>query len=317
LIATSAECAHVGVRSIAVRWLAMCLVACGHSDSAPLPRATSGTPGLSGSPGESAVTAEDAPAPCDGTPVALGDDLTVESRRLVVTAAVTSEPCVQIVRASATRYVLRVFTSRDGDPAPAPAWRDRMHLVAAINAGMFHESGDPVGLIVERGTVIGTDNDKMSGFFAFDPVSPKDPPVAMAGRTCPGFDLAALRKRYRSLVQSYRLLDCDGHPITWQDPKLYSAAAIGLDRAGRIVFVHARGASTMTDFARSLPNDLAGALFLEGGPEASLVVRGDRGEVSRVGSYETGFVENDGNTAFWPLPNIIGLAPAPAASGAL
>ena len=32
-------------------------------------------------------------------------------------------------------------------------------------------------------------------------------------------------------------------------------------------------------------------------------------DVSRIGSYETGFVENDGNTAFWWLPNVIGVEP--------
>src|SRR5207237_932051 len=59
-------------------------------------------------------------------------------------------------------------------------------------------------------------------------------------------------------------------------------------------------------------HDLAGALFLEGGPEASRVVHGKDGTLDRVGSYETGFVEDDSNHAYWALPNIIGLAPRPA-----
>jgi hypothetical protein len=65
----------------------------------------------------------------------------------------------------------------------------------------------------------------------------------------------------------------------------------------------------MTDLAAAVGHlDLAGALFLEGGPEASLLVDGDP-PLSRVGSYETGFVENDGNQAFWWLPNVVGVAP--------
>ena len=41
---------------------------------------------------------------------------------------------------------------RDGNSShPAPWWRDTFHLVAVTNAGMFHEGGDPVGLIVEDG----------------------------------------------------------------------------------------------------------------------------------------------------------------------
>ena len=117
-----------------------------------------------------------------------------------------------------------------------------------------------------------------------------------------------LRKRYRSIVQSPRLLGCAGEALPWLDKKQYSAAAIGLDRAGRLVFIHARAALTMAELSQTLAGlDLAGALFLEGGPEASLVVRGSEGELLRMGSYETNFVENDANQAFWWLPNIIGL----------
>ena len=66
----------------------------------------------------------------------------------------------------------------------------------------------------------------------------------------------------------------------------------------------------MTELALAVSKlDLAGALFLEGGPEASLVVRGSDGELQRVGSYEQGFVENDENRSFWWLPNVLALEP--------
>ena len=175
---------------------------------------------------------------------------------------------------------------------------------------MFHESGEPVGLIVADGAARGGDNTKMSGYLAWDPIDATDPPVTIAGRDCPNFDLDKLRARYHSIVQSYRLLGCDGAALPWKDPKQYSAAAIGLDRARRIVFLHARAAVTMAELAKELAaHDLVGALFLEGGPEASLVAKGPDGEISVVGSYETNFVENDGNTTFWALPNVIGLLP--------
>src|SRR5262249_18033078 len=150
------------------------------------------------------------------------------------------------------------------------------------------------------------DNPKMGGFLAWDPVAPGDPPVAIAGRDCAGFDLGKLRTRYRSIVQSYRLLDCDGKPIRWADPKQYSAVAIGVDRARRVVMIHARGAVTMAELSRDVgAHDLAGALFLEGGPEASLVA----GDLALLGSYETGFIENDDNRRWWELPNVIGVEP--------
>ena len=246
-----------------------------------------------------------ADTPC-GADILLGPGLQHERRAISSTKSPTgTTPCLDIVRADLATYHLRVLTaSRDGGSHPAPWWRDAFHLVAVTNAGMFHEGGDPVGLIVEDGATLGTDNKTMQGFLAFDDASHAE----IAGRDCPGFDLAALRTKYRSIVQSGRLLGCDGTALPWKDQKQYSSVAIGLDHDNHVVFLHARDAVTMTELATAVASlDLQGALFLEGGPEASLVVRGSKGELARVGSYETGFVENNDNQSFWWLPNVIAL----------
>lgn len=249
------------------------------------------------------------PCPVDRT--TLGAGLDIERWPIDATPAAGGPACVDVVRADPARYALRVLTAADEDGArSAPAWREAFHVAAVINAGMFHPSGKPVGLVVSDDVVRSRDNRKMGGYLAWDPVTPGDPPVLVTGRGCPGFDLDDLRARYHSIVQSYRLLGCDGEALRWQDPKQYSAAGIGVDRAGRVVLFHARAAVTMTELAAALAtHELAGALFLEGGPEASLVARGPEGELARVGSYETGFVENDGNQTFWKLPNVISLFP--------
>ena len=247
----------------------------------------------------------DAAGPCPVAKASLGPGIVVERWPLAATP-IAGEPCVDLVRFELARY--RLVAHSDPAGKTAPTWRADQHLVAVTNAGMFHDGGAPVALVIANGIARGIDNPKMSGFLAWDPVATTDPPAIVAGKDCPGFDLTALRKRYRSLVQSYRFLDCDGAALPWQDPKRYSAAGLGLDRAGRLVMFHARAAVTMAELTTTLAtHDLAGALFLEGGPEASLVVRGKTGELSLVGSYETGFVENDDNRAFWALPNIVGL----------
>jgi hypothetical protein len=216
---------------------------------------------------------------------------------------IAGEACIDIVRIDLARYRLRALSEVPG--RTAPAWRDAFHLAAVINAGMFHDTGAPVGLIAEGTNVLGTDNPKMGGFLAWNPVGDL-PRVVIAGRGCAGFDLDKLRGRYGTVVQSYRLLDCDGKAIAWADPKQYSAVAIGVDRDLRFVMIHARGAITMAELSRELAgHDLAGALFLEGGPEASLVA----GSLALIGSYETGFVENDANDRWWVLPNVIGAEP--------
>lgn len=248
----------------------------------------------------------DAGAPCPVATPDLGDGLEAERWAIAAQPIAGGPPCIDVVRADLTRYRLLAASGPDRN---APAWLAALGLVAVTNAGMFHEDGAPVALVVADGVAHGKDNPKMSGYLVWDPVDPRDPPAAIHGRDCAGFDLATLRRRYRSLVQSYRFLGCDGRALPWQDEKRYSAVAIGVDRSGRIVFAHARAAVLMRELAAALASyDLAGALFLEGGPEASLVAHGPRGALDRVGSYETGFVENDDNVAFWTLPNVIGLA---------
>ncbi len=250
-------------------------------------------------------------SPCPSTPQRLGEGLTAERHPLDATPALDLEPCFDIVRADAARYHLVLLTkAHDGTSQPATGWRERYRLTAVTNAGMFHANGNPVGMLVDDGTQVAKDNSKFGGYIAFDPRSPNDAPLAITGRDCASFDLAALQRRYKSILQANRLLGCSGEALPWKDPKQYSASAIGIDRHGNPVFIHARAAVTMTELARAVAAlDLSGALFLEGGPEASLVVRGSEGELTRVGSYESGFVENDENKTFWWLPNVLALEP--------
>lgn len=258
-----------------MRWVLL-LVACG-SSSAP--------------PSAGSATEPDARSKCPSNGA--------RERWVIDATPIAGEPCIDVVRPQGS---LQLFSDPSG--RTAGHWRDDEKLVAVINAGMFHEGGAPVGLLIDRGRAFGKDNPKFGGFIAFDPVDANDPAVIVTAKQCAGFDLAALRAKYRSLIQSYRLLDCDGSAIAWKDPKQYSAAALGVDRAGRIVMLHARGAVTMAELSRSLAtHDLAGALFLEGGPEATLVA----GSLTRIGSYETGFVEDDNNHTQWALPNVLGV----------
>ena len=76
------------------------------------------------------------------------------------------------------------------------------------------------------------------------------------------------------------------------------------DLSDRTALVTGANGGLGFELSKSLAtHDLAGALFLEGGPEATLVA----GKLSRVGSYETGFVENDDNHVQWALPNVLGI----------
>lgn len=218
---------------------------------------------------------------------------------------------VTVVRIDPRTHPLRLLTaSAHGGARTAPQWARAFGLRGVANAGMFLEGGRSVGLMVSRDeTNQGRVHPRYGAFLAFDPVRAGDAPVAMFGRSCPGFDLPRVRARYRAVVQSIALLDCSGRPIPSGGRRAYSASAIGIDRQGRVAFVHVRTPYTMGGFRRILASPAVGlvsAMYLEGGPEASLWVRGDRETVEEIGSFESGFFESDDNRRFWEIPNVIG-----------
>src|SRR5439155_18226285 len=90
-------------------------------------------------------------------------------------------------------------------------------------------------------------------------------------------------------------------------PRKWSEAAVAQDKEGRVLFVFSRAPFTMTEFNRKLVTlGVVRAMHLEGGPEASLSVRGAVKQ-DLAGSYETGFREDDTNEKQWPIPNVSGV----------
>ena len=87
---------------------------------------------------------------------------------------------------------------------------------------------------------------------------------------------------------------------------------MGLDGAGRLLLMHARSPYPVRSFIDQLlamPIDVRRAMYMEGGPEASLYVHAGDVERERIGSYETGFFESDSNDHAWPIPNVLGIHP--------
>ena len=287
------------------------LAACGRRDTPPTPtteRAAAVDAGAIDAP----PTATAATPPCDGRRYTLAPGVTGERHRLAMTSALPSiEPCLDVVRVDLTTHRLQlVMASRDGAPRPIPRWVTERGAIAAVNAGMFGDDHRGLGLLRDRDHVDrDTDNPRYGGWLLFDPIDPADPPARLVGRDCPGVDAAAVRARYRAAIQSYRLLGCDGAALAWADDKRYSAAGFGHDRDGRLVLLHTRAPFRMSELATALVTTdlgLVGALYAEGGPEATVV----GGSWLRLGSYETGFWEDDSNHTAWDVPNVLLAVPA-------
>lgn len=218
---------------------------------------------------------------------------------------------IHVLRIDPARFELALLNASapgEGASKTARAWAEGAGAVAAINASMFATDGKTsVSLMRTRRHVNNATASKDNAVLAFDAdPGAKVPPVQILDRTCQ--DHAALSRSYGSLVQSIRMIDCDGKTVWSKQPKKWSTAAIATDTRGRVLFLHARSPWPVHDFTnrvRALPLAVNRLMYVEGGPEATLYVKAGGRVIERVGSFETGFNENDDNVEAWPVPNVI------------
>lgn len=118
---------------------------------------------------------------------------------------------------------------------------------------------------------------------------------------------------YDIVVQNLRLISKDRKSVWSRSNKRWSEAALATDSRGRLLFLFTRAPWMMRDFndlLLSLPLDIAGAMHVEGGPEASLSIHVPGLDLDLSGSYETGFLPDDSNAQQWPIPNVLGVVRA-------
>ncbi len=226
------------------------------------------------------------------------------------------ESTIHVVRIDSARFGFRLLcASQHGKrKRSAPEWCREFHLVGAVNASMFAEDGlTSTGLLIADGHVNnGKVNPSFGAVFMFHPVRPDLPVVRLVDRHCD--DFVVLRPLYTSMVQNFRIITCDRKPAWKQSDRIFSQVAVGMDSAGRVLVLFTRSPYSGHDFARNLlrlPLGLTRAMYCEGGPEASVYIKSSDYELRLTGSYETGFIENDSNKDFWPIPNVLGFAHKP------
>ena len=227
-----------------------------------------------------------------------------------------STATVHVLRIDPAKFSLTLLNASapaEGTTHSMKDWCNRHGLVACVNASMYRDDEKTsVGLMKTRRHV---NNPKVNGdnaLLVFD--GPGGPRIL--DRACDGGDEAAAK--YGTVVQDIRMLDCEGGNVWAPQPRRWSTAAIGQDSDGRILFIHARDplpVHDLVDGLRGLPLHLTRLLYVEGGPEAQLYVAAGGEEHEFLGSFETGFWENDDNHDGWPVPNVIGVARVAGTNG--
>ncbi|WP_242352531.1 phosphodiester glycosidase family protein [Anaeromyxobacter sp. SG64] len=215
---------------------------------------------------------------------------------------------IAIVRIDPARFELRLLNASapgEGSLRSARAWAARAGAAAAINASMYQQDyRTSVSLMRTRQHVNQRRVSRDRSVLAFDPLERGAAPVRLIDRDCD--DLETVAKAYGTLVQSIRLVSCDRRNVWAPSQRRFSAAAIGMDGKGRVLFIHARTPWPVYDLVNALlalPIDLRQAMYVEGGPEAQLYVRGGGGEHEWVGGFE--HLPQADNHEPWPVPNVV------------
>jgi hypothetical protein len=215
---------------------------------------------------------------------------------------------IWIARVDPAQFELKLVNASalDARPRTIRQWAQGAGASVAINAGMFREDGlTSVGLMR---TPSHENNPRRARSYkavlAFDPVSGRLPPVRLLDAACGELDV--FPPPYGTLVQSIRMVSCDRQNVWAPESRRWSSAAVGVDGQGRVLFIHARSpwpVHQLVEALLALPIDLQRAMYLEGGKEAQLFVRGGGREVERLGAIEAPGAEDRGIP--WEIPNAL------------
>jgi len=223
----------------------------------------------------------------------------------------SGEGRITVLRIDPQRYAFRLLTAKEsgGNPQPVRDWVHKNGLLAAINAGMYQEDGiTSVGYMKNFGHVNNSHVNPNNAVFAFNPREEGLPPAQIIDRTCQDFE--DLRRKYDSLIQSIRMISCDQRNVWDPQPQRWSMAAVALDKHGQVLFILTPLPYSVHDFIEvllALPLSIHNAMYLEGGPRASLYLSAGGVELERVGGFPMPILENDTRMRALPVPNVIGI----------
>lgn len=220
---------------------------------------------------------------------------------------------IRILRIDPRRFelvLLNASGASDGQPLTAREWCKRKGLVAAINASLYQEDlRTSVSLMRTRQHANNKHLTRDMTVLAFDRQDSAVPPVKIIDLECEG--LEEWRDKYGTLIQSIRMLSCKRKNVWSQQPRQWSTAAIGIDRTGRVLFIHVRSPFSthdLIDMLVDLELELERLMYTEGGSKAQLYVRSEGDEHEFVGGFEAVLNESDNNREAWPIPNVVGIA---------
>lgn len=222
------------------------------------------------------------------------------------------EEGIHALRIDPKKFKFRLFNAsapEEGKSLTAKQWSKKHNLAAAINASMFQaDLSTSVSLMKTQSHTNNPRLTKDNMVLVFERLNNYVPEIQLIDRKCQ--DFKTLSKNYGSFVQGIRMITCTGQNVWKQQPKKHSIAAIGMDKQGRVLFIHSRKPYSVHDFNNillRLPIEIKNAMYVEGSGEAQVYIQSANREFEFVGKKESLLLGANANSAVWPLPNVIGI----------
>lgn len=220
-----------------------------------------------------------------------------------------ADQAINILRIDTDHFRFRLLnaSAQDNVSLTPRQWSESKELVAVINASMFQEDlVTSVSMMRTHNHINNAYRSKDKAFLAFDPVVDGVPDVKIIDQQCDDFDQWS--RKYKTLIQSIRMISCTGKNVWRPQVKKWSTAAIGVDSSGKVLFIQTEAAFSTHDLINTLlqlPLNITQAMYVEGGPQAQLYVASE--EVFEFVGQISPIFYSGGNLA-WPLPNVVGIS---------
>jgi hypothetical protein len=221
---------------------------------------------------------------------------------------------IVILRIDPKFYSLKLLSASEQDrkPKTAKAWCNEFELLSAINASMY-QNMEPLRSTGYMRNYKYLNNPYINpaygAFLCFNPVDASLPEVQIVDRRFQK-NWKSVIKRYNTVVQNYRMIS-NGKKVGWpQREEIYGSAAIGVDKNNHVLFILSRSpfsTHNLIHILLSLPVDIKSAMYVEGGPEATLHLRIGYKERTFVGTCESDPKVPDFVKSLQRIPNVIGV----------
>jgi hypothetical protein len=222
---------------------------------------------------------------------------------------------ISILRMDPQHFHFDLYTATQYDSVPRDlhTWADTFDLLVAFNAGMYNLARPlqsraylKSGAHLNNGKIL--ENFNLMLALGPKPNSQRSN-IEVLDLTCANWEQE--QQNFSGFAQGLRMIDCNGNAMNWQK-KVQSCSMLvaAEDQKGWFYLIFTRSPYThnqMIGFMTEMPYGLHDAIYLEGGPETSLLIDVNGHCIEKVGSWVSTTWERNDNNHFWRLPNIVGV----------